>query len=53
MNGIIFLHRSACDELPSTYKQLSDEAKAELLAAFEMTELDAYIRKSNPPLFHL
>jgi hypothetical protein len=37
LDGAIYLHRSACGELPSAYEEMSDEAKAGLYAAFDLT----------------
>jgi hypothetical protein len=44
LDGLIFAHRSTCEELPAVYHQLSDTAKAELFAAFELTDLVGWIR---------
>lgn len=52
LDGLIFAHRSTCEELPAVYHQLSDTAKAELFAAFELTDLVEWIRERMPALSH-
>lgn len=43
-DGLINLHSSACSELPTAYDQLSESAKAELFAVFQLTELREWVQ---------
>ena len=49
-DGLLYMHRQFCGELPDAYEQLSEEARVELFAAFELTNLREFIRtrESHP-----